>query len=79
MQLDREKKVRRAWNQHGAQTQVFDSGTVAMDNLNQLRDNLETACADPTRTTTGEDLSEQPSRRKQLVRLPPAQQRRLVG
>ena len=63
--MDKEKAMRRAWNLHGAQVQVFDAGTEAMANLYQLRDNLEHACADPTRTNAGEE--EEPSRRKQLV------------
>ena len=67
VQLDKEKNLRRAWNTHGAQVQIFDAGTDAMANLYHLRDNLETACADPTRTNAGE-TTEQPSRRKQLVR-----------
>ena len=46
--------MRRAWNLHGAQVQVFDAGTDAMAHLYQLRDNLEEACADPTRTNAGE-------------------------
>lgn len=45
--------------------QVYDAGTEAMANLYQLRDHLEAACADPTRTNAGE--TEEPSRRKQLV------------
>mmetsp|Transcript_5202 Transcript_5202/g.10208 ORF Transcript_5202/g.10208 Transcript_5202/m.10208 type:complete len:132 (-) Transcript_5202:83-478(-) len=67
--LDKEKNLRRAWNIHDAQLEVFDAGTDEMANLLKLRDNLENACADPTRTTAGETLSEQPSRRKQLVML----------
>ena len=63
--MDKEKAMRRAWNLHGAQVQVFDAGTEAMANLYQLRDHLEHACADPTRTNAGEE--EEPSRRKQLV------------
>ena len=65
VQLDKEKAMRRAWNLHGAQVQVYDAGTEAMANLYQLRDHLEHACADPTRTNAGEE--EEPSRRKQLV------------
>ena len=64
--MDKEKNMRRAWNLHGAQVQVFDAGTDAMAHLYQLRDNLEEACADPTRTNAGE-AEEPPSRRKQLV------------
>ena len=74
VQLDKEKNLRRAWNTHGAQVQIFDAGTDAMANLYHLRDNLETACADPTRTNAGE-TTEQPSRRKQLVTPPPNQPR----
>ena len=79
VQLDKEKNLRRAWNMHGAQVQIFDAGTDAMANLYHLRDNLETACADPTRTNAGE-TTEQPSRRKQLVTpLPNQPRQRRVG
>ena len=69
--------MRRAWNLHGAQVQVFDAGTEAMANLYQLRDNLEHACADPTRTNAGEE--EEPSRRKQLVTPLASNQPRQLG
>ena len=57
--------------------QVFDNGTEEMNHLNHLRDHLEKACADQTRTTTGE--TEQPSRRKQLVHSTAAQAPRAIA
>jgi hypothetical protein len=71
--LDKEKKLRREWNHHDAMQQVFDAGSQEMSNLNNLCDHLENACADQTRTTTGE--TERPSRRKQLVSAPRVQPR----
>ena len=75
--LDKEKKLRREWNAHDAMAQVFDNGTEEMNHLNHLRDHLEKACADQTRTTTGE--TEQPSRRKQLVHSTAAQAPRAIA
>ena len=57
--------MRRAWNVHSAQDQIYEAGSESMARLNQLSEHLKDATADVTRTMTGAPAPL--SRRKQLV------------
>jgi len=65
--LNKEKVLRRAWNEHDAQKQIFERNSDAMQQLSALNSTLEEACGDPARYK-GADCKE-PTRRQQLVGL----------
>ncbi len=60
--------MRRAWNTHAAQKQVFDPPSAEMSQLSDFNDMLGELCAEPSATATT-SLASRPSRRQQLVKL----------
>ena len=66
-QLDKEKGLRRKWNAHDAQKEIFQADSAEFKKLNSLRATLEDVCADPA--SHRGDGTKQPSRRLQLVGL----------
>ena len=59
--------MRRAWNVHGQQQQIFAPSSDSMKTLQSLNGELELACGDPARFI-GADYKK-PTRRQQLVSL----------
>uniref|UniRef100_A0A6U7HUY8 Uncharacterized protein n=1 Tax=Haptolina brevifila TaxID=156173 RepID=A0A6U7HUY8_9EUKA len=71
--LDKEKHLRRAWEAHGRQQQIFPPSSEEFKQFAGLSHTLEDLCAEPSRTGKTEE-KKPPSRRKQLVqvRMPPS-------
>ena len=61
--------MRRAWNRHSAQKQIFEEGSEAFDSLSKLKETLQTAVSEPHLSTGGGDAPAPLSRRKQLVQI----------
>ena len=64
-QLDKEKHLRRAWNTHSSQQQIFDPASSEFKQLDGLCAKLEDLCGEPSRTGNTE-VPVPPSRRRQL-------------
>jgi len=63
--LDKEKHLRRAWNTHSSQQQIFDPASSEFKQLDGLCAKLEDLCGEPSRTGNTE-VPVPPSRRRQL-------------
>merc|ERR1719446_1753365 len=65
--LDKEKHLRRKWEVHDAQKQIFSPESTEFEQLGSLKNTLEQVCGDPS-SHQGQDAKPL-SRRKQLVSL----------